>query len=88
MKMRALDELRVGLWIMISDRQAGAEETGMNALKAVLVVIGLIMVGMIAWWVLKLVFGLVLYLIVGALVVGGAWLLYTRYGRSAKSRRW
>jgi hypothetical protein len=59
----------------------------MNVVKAVLVVAGLILVGMVAWALLKLLFGLVLYLIVGALVVGGGWYLYDRYGRSTRTRR-
>lgn len=60
----------------------------MNAVKAALVVAGLILAGMIAWAVVKVLLSLALYLIVGALVVGGGWWLYTRYGRPARTRRW
>ncbi|MEV8512976.1 hypothetical protein [Dactylosporangium sp. NPDC051484] len=59
----------------------------MNALKAVLVIVGLIVVGMLAWWLLKLVFSLALYLIVGALVVGACWYAYNRYGGPTRTRR-
>jgi hypothetical protein len=60
----------------------------MNTLKTVLVVAGLIMVGVAAWWLLKLVFGLALYLIVGALVVGIGWYAYRCHGRPPRTRRW
>ncbi|MGI5244710.1 hypothetical protein [Dactylosporangium sp. CA-139066] len=59
----------------------------MNILKAVLVVIGLIVVGMIAWWLLKLVLSALLYIIIGALVVGGVWFAYNRYARPEQTRR-
>lgn len=59
----------------------------MNAVKAIVVVAGLILVGMVAWWLVKLLFSLVLYLLVGVLVVGGGWYLFDRYGRSARTHR-
>ncbi len=39
-------------------------------------IIGLIVVGAIAWWVIKVLVGLVFYLIVGAAVVAGGAYLY------------
>ena len=41
-------------------------------LTIVLGVVGLVVVGAIAWVVIKALLGLLFYLIVGALVVGGA----------------
>ena len=55
-----------------------------QAVKAVLIVVGLILVGMIAWALVKALFGIVLYLLLGALVVGGGWYLY----KNARTRRW
>jgi hypothetical protein len=50
----------------------------MNGLRVVLATIGLIVLGMIAWWLVKLVFGLAFYLILGVIVVAGGYYLYTR----------
>jgi hypothetical protein len=72
---------------MCYNRQTNREDTGMNVLKAVLVVVGLIVVGMLAWWLLKLLLSVVLYIIIGALVVGGVWYAYNRYGRPERARR-
>jgi hypothetical protein len=72
---------------MCYKRRTNREDTGVNILKAVLVVIGLIMVGMLAWWLLKVLLSLVLYIIIGALVVGGVWYAYNRYGRPTRTRR-
>jgi hypothetical protein len=50
----------------------------MNGLRVVLATIGLIALGMIAWWLVKLVFGLAFYLILGVIAVAGGYYLYTR----------
>ena len=42
--------------------------------------LGLIVVGFVAWWVLKFVFAILFYLVIGAVVVGAIMLL-TRRGR-------
>ena len=58
-----------------------------------LTLIGLVVAGAIAWWAVKALLGLLFYLIVGALVVGGAVYLYgksksaLRSGGRRKSRR-
>lgn len=44
-------------------------------------IIGIVIVGFVAWWVLKFVLSILLYLIIGAVVVG-AIMLYAR-GRRA-----
>ncbi len=58
----------------------------MNAVKLlawlVLPVVGLVVVGMLAVWVLQSLLGLLSYLIVGALVVGGGAYLYHRAKRA------
>jgi uncharacterized membrane protein YfcA len=41
-------------------------------------VLGLIVVGVVAWWVVKALLSLVFYLIVGAVVVGGATYLFRK----------
>jgi hypothetical protein len=58
----------------------------MNGVRVVLVTIGLILVGMLAWWVLKLLFGLAFYLILGLIVVAGGYYLYTRATRPTRRR--
>ena len=58
----------------------------MNAAKLlawlVLPVVGLILAGMLAIWVFHALLGLVFYVIVGALVVGGGLYLYGRARRA------
>jgi hypothetical protein len=58
----------------------------MNAAKllawVVLPVVGLVLAGMLAIWVLHLFLGLFFYIVVGALVVGGAAYLYRRTKRA------
>ncbi|HEY2671222.1 MAG TPA: hypothetical protein VGJ07_12725 [Rugosimonospora sp.] len=58
----------------------------MNAAKllawVVLPVVGLVLAGMLAIWVLHLFLGLFFYIVVGALVVGGATYLYRRTKRA------
>ena len=53
----------------------------MNGVKVVLATVGLILLGMVAWWVVKLVFGAAFYVIFGALVVGGGMYLYAKAKR-------
>jgi len=50
--------------------------------KAALVVAGLVLVGWIAWWLLKAVFFLLFYVLIGALVVGGVWAIAKFSGKS------
>jgi hypothetical protein len=50
----------------------------MNGVRVVLATIGLILVGMVAWWIIKLVFGLAFYLILGLIVVAGGYYLFTK----------
>jgi hypothetical protein len=60
----------------------------MNAAKLlgwlVLMFAGLVLAGMLAIWVLHVILGLMGYLIVGAIVVGGGAYLYHRAKRSAR----
>jgi hypothetical protein len=55
-------------------------------LTIVLGVVGLIVVGAIAWVVIKALLGLLFYLIVGAVVVGGAVYLYGKTKGSITGR--
>jgi hypothetical protein len=48
----------------------------------VLPLVGLVVAGMIAIWLIKALFGLIVYLIVGAAVVGGGIYLYNRARRA------
>jgi len=48
----------------------------------VLPLVGLVVVGALAIWLFKVLLGLVVYLIVGALVVGGGVYLYRRARRA------
>jgi len=61
----------------------------MNAVKLaawlILPVVGLVLVGMLAIWVIHLVLGLLSYIIVGALVVGAGVYLYRRARRAVGS---
>ena len=43
----------------------------MNGVRVVLATIGIIVIGVIAWWLVKLVFGLAFYLILGLIVIAG-----------------
>ncbi|GAA4257440.1 hypothetical protein [Dactylosporangium darangshiense] len=54
---------------------------------AIAVVVGLFVVGAIASWLFHALLGSIFYLIVGALVVGGAIWLYGRAKRSLGSTR-
>ncbi len=51
----------------------------------VLPVVGLVVAGMVAIWLIKALFGLAIYLLVGALVVGGGYYLYRRVRRAISS---
>ncbi|HKT01597.1 MAG TPA: hypothetical protein VJT31_18900 [Rugosimonospora sp.] len=52
-----------------------------------LTVVGLIVVGAVAWWLLSHLISLVLYVAVGALVVGGAVYLVGKAKRSINGSR-
>ncbi|WP_432827522.1 hypothetical protein [Dactylosporangium sp. CA-092794] len=54
---------------------------------AVAVVVGLFVVGAIASWLFHALFGILWYLIIGAVVVGGAVWLYGRAKRSLGTSR-
>ncbi|HEX6498945.1 MAG TPA: hypothetical protein VF054_07910 [Micromonosporaceae bacterium] len=55
-------------------------------MRALLAVAGLVLVGLVAWWLLKALIGLLFYVLVGALVVGGVVYLYSRARRSLGRR--
>jgi hypothetical protein len=44
--------------------------------KLLVAVVALIVIGVVGWWLIKALSGLVFYLIVGALIVGGGIYLY------------
>jgi hypothetical protein len=52
-----------------------------------LAIVGVVVVGVVAWWLIKVLLGLFFYLVVGALVVGGGIYLYHRAKRSLTSGR-
>jgi hypothetical protein len=54
----------------------------MGIRNALLLVVALVVAGLIALWAVKLVLHLVLYIVVGALVVGGVVYLYGRAKRA------
>jgi hypothetical protein len=47
-------------------------ENGHFLRNVVLTVAGVVVVGLVAWWVIQALLGIVFYVIVGALIVGGA----------------
>jgi hypothetical protein len=53
--------------------------------RVALVLVGLVIAGWLAVWLLKALLGLAVYLIVGALVVGGGVYLYRRTKRAVGS---
>jgi hypothetical protein len=57
-------------------------ENGHLLRNALLLVVGLVVAGLIALWAINFVLHLVLYVVVGALVVGGAMFLYGRAKRA------
>jgi hypothetical protein len=58
----------------------------MNGVRVVLATIGIIVIGMIAWWLVKLVFGLAFYLILGLIVIAGGYYLYTKTTQPTRRR--
>ncbi|GAA3187125.1 hypothetical protein ACFO1B_11375 [Dactylosporangium siamense] len=58
----------------------------MNGVRVVLATIGIIVIGMIAWWLIKLVFGLAFYLILGLIVIAGGYYLYTKATQPTRRR--
>ncbi|MDG6104456.1 hypothetical protein Daura_07765 [Dactylosporangium aurantiacum] len=58
----------------------------MNGVRAVLVTAGIILVGMVAWWLVKLLFGLAFYLIFGLIVIAGGYYLYQKATRPTRRR--
>jgi hypothetical protein len=61
-------------------------KNGHPLLTIVLGVVGLVVVGAVALWVVKAVLGLLFYLVIGALVVGGAAYLYGKTKGSITGR--
>lgn len=59
--------------------------TGRLIARMALALVGLVLAGMLAVWLLKALLGLAFYLIVGALVVGGGVYLYHRMKRAVGS---
>jgi uncharacterized membrane protein YedE/YeeE len=57
-------------------------------MRFILVVAGLVVAGILAVWLVKALFGLFFYLLVGALVVGGAVYVYGRVRRGITSGRY
>lgn len=52
-----------------------------------ILVAGIVIVGLVAWWLIKMLLSLTLYLVVGILVVGGAVYLYQRAKNSLAGNR-
>jgi hypothetical protein len=52
-----------------------------------LLVAGLFVVGVVGWWLLKAVIGVLFYILVGAVVVGGAIFIYGRAKRAISGGR-
>jgi hypothetical protein len=59
--------------------------TGRALARVALVIVGLVLAGWLAVWLLKALLGLAFYLIVGALLVGGGAYLYHRMKRQVGS---
>lgn len=59
--------------------------SGRSLARVALALVGLVLAGMLAIWLLKALLGLVFYLVVGALVVGGGLYLYHRMKRAVGS---
>lgn len=64
----------------------GRMENGHFLRNALLAIAGLIVVGVIAWWIIKALLFLIFYLAIGAVVVGGAIYVYGRAKRSLRGR--
>jgi hypothetical protein len=57
-------------------------------MRFILIVAALVVAGMLAVWVLKALLGVIGYLLVGALVVGGGIYVYGRVRRGVTSGRY
>jgi drug/metabolite transporter (DMT)-like permease len=55
--------------------------------NTLLVIGGVIVVGWVALWLIHFVFSIMLYIIVGAVIVGGGYYLYGRAKKSLQSGR-
>lgn len=62
-------------------------ENGHFLRNAVLTIAGLVVAGVVAWWLIKALIGVIFYILVGALVVGGAVYLYGKAKRSIRGGR-
>ncbi len=62
----------------------GAMENGHFLRNTLLLIVGLAVAGMIAVWAIKAFLGLIFYIVVGALVVGGGVYLYGRAKRAIR----
>ncbi|MEV0126962.1 hypothetical protein AB0H83_00620 [Dactylosporangium sp. NPDC050688] len=58
----------------------------MNGVRVVLMTIGIILVGMVAWWLVKLLFGLAFYLVLGLVVLAGGYYLFLKATRPTRRR--
>ena len=65
----------------------GDMENGHGLRKFLMVVVGLFVAGFIAWWLIRVLFSVAIYLIIGAVVVGGGVYLYGRAKRSLTGGR-
>jgi hypothetical protein len=59
--------------------------TGRMLARVALAIVGLVLAGWVAIWLLKTLLGLAFYLVVGALVIGGGAYLYHRMRRAVGS---
>ena len=62
-------------------------ENGHFLRNTLLLIVGLAVAGFIAVWAIKLFFGAIFYILVGALVVGGGVYLYGRAKRAIRGGR-
>ena len=65
-----------------------AREGHDGGMRFILIVAGLVVTGIVAVWILKALLGIVGYLLVGAIVVGGAAFIYGRVRRGLASGRY
>jgi uncharacterized membrane protein SirB2 len=59
-------------------------ENGHFLRNALLVIVGLALAGVVALWLIKALLGVIFYILVGALVVGGGIYLYGRAKRAIR----
>jgi hypothetical protein len=57
-------------------------ENGHGLRNFLLVLVGLVIAGVVAWWVIKALLGVFFYVLVGAAIVGGGMYLYGKAKRS------